>query len=202
METLAYVHYASGLPGRALDFDGELTLRQTWPLTVRGWRDRAWPPVRPVGLMWWCVIMHGSTWQVVGGYKSLYSDEPLLDAESSTLAARDLVPSTILRRYRSRNVTTHVQGEYVWSRQAAQAYDASASRPVFNLTASLRYPVTRVSYTPEVAEVLKSAWMQYLAMLVVVAFLLDRLCSFVCYHQVRRQAPQQRAGRHTCSHAQ
>jgi hypothetical protein len=41
-----------------------------------------------------------------------------------------------------------------------------------------------VSYTPDVAEVVKDAWIQYLAMLVVVAFLIDRFSSFVYFNQV------------------
>jgi hypothetical protein len=122
---------------------------------------------------------------VVGGYRHLYADEPLLDPER--LNARDLVPGVLMRKYTRRNVSTTLRGEAVWSRAAPTPLDSSTDRvirPLFNLTATLHFPVTRVSYTPDVAEVLKNAWIQYLAMLVIVAFLVDRLLSFVLYHQV------------------
>lgn len=35
MESVGYVHYGSGMPGRALDFDGVLELKQAWPIQVR-----------------------------------------------------------------------------------------------------------------------------------------------------------------------
>lgn len=122
---------------------------------------------------------------MVGGYRHLYADEPLLDPER--LNARDLVPGVLMRKYTRRNVSTTLRGEAVWSRAAPTPLDSSTDRvirPLFNLTATLHFPVTRVSYTPDVAEVLKNAWIQYLAMLVIVAFLVDRLLSFVLYHQV------------------
>lgn len=34
MESVGYVHYGSGMPGRALDFDGVLELKQAWPIQV------------------------------------------------------------------------------------------------------------------------------------------------------------------------
>jgi hypothetical protein len=35
MESVGYLHYGSGMAGRALDFDGDLELKQAWPLQVR-----------------------------------------------------------------------------------------------------------------------------------------------------------------------
>jgi hypothetical protein len=132
---------------------------------------------------------------VVGGYRRLYSDDPLLDLDR--LNARDLVPGVLMRKYSARNITTTLRGDYVWWRASATPYDATAARPSFNLTATLRFPLTRVSYIPDVAEVLKNAWIQYLAMLVLVAFLVDRLLSFVCYHQVRQTRNDSSKSHHT-----
>ena len=125
---------------------------------------------------------------MTGGQKTLYASSPLLDTSSATsLQAQDLAPSTLMRKYQARNISTHATGEYVWSRAAPKAADPGASFPAFNLTATIRIPITKVSYTPDVSEVLKYAWIQYLSMLVVTGFLLDRLCAFVYYHQVGRE---------------
>jgi hypothetical protein len=120
---------------------------------------------------------------VVGGTKILYKDVPLLES-GTRLQAQDLVPSVLVGKYRGRNLTTHAVGEYVWTRAPPRAADAKVSYPNFNLTATIRFPHVPVLYTPDVAEVLKTAWIQYLSMLVLVLFLLNRLCSFVFYHQV------------------
>ena len=40
-------------------------------------------------------------------------------------------------------------------------------------------------YTPNVSEVLKVAWVQYMAFFIVVAFLLYRLNAFIFRHRVR-----------------
>lgn len=39
MDTVAYVEHGGGLAGGSMQVDGDLTLRQTWPLSVYGGED-------------------------------------------------------------------------------------------------------------------------------------------------------------------
>lgn len=58
------------------------------------------------------------------------------------------------------------------------------SVPYFQANAIIRIPEQPVWYMPPVSEVLKFAWIQYLALFALVAFLLSRLNSFVFGHRV------------------
>mmetsp|Transcript_38727 Transcript_38727/g.60518 ORF Transcript_38727/g.60518 Transcript_38727/m.60518 type:complete len:108 (-) Transcript_38727:234-557(-) len=88
-----------------------------------------------------------------------------------------------MENYISRNYTTHLADTTtVWD--FAPSYVAERQSFSFNLTAVLQIPIEQVSYTPDISEVLKDAWIQYLSMAVVVGFLLQRLSSFVCYYQI------------------
>jgi hypothetical protein len=55
---------------------------------------------------------------------------------------------------------------------------------MFNATITLRVPEQSIRYTPPASEVLKWAWVQYIAFWAPVAFLLFRLSSFVFRHQL------------------
>mmetsp|Transcript_32497 Transcript_32497/g.40802 ORF Transcript_32497/g.40802 Transcript_32497/m.40802 type:complete len:332 (+) Transcript_32497:40-1035(+) len=152
METMAFIHHQSTIPGKAFYTDGDLEIQQRWPFSVRG------------------------------GYNTLYEDTPLLDP-TVVLSAKDLLFSSIIENYRSRNYTTNLISNYpVWEMALVGATSDYPS--MFNLTTVIRIPISRISYTPNITEVLKDAWIQYLSMAVVVAFLLQRICSFVFYYQV------------------
>lgn len=62
--------------------------------------------------------------------------------------------------------------------------NADNGRPAFNLTLSLRIPAANVLYTPTASEVLKDAWIKYLSLFVVIAYILHQLCSFVFHNQL------------------
>jgi transmembrane protein 231 len=69
----------------------------------------------------------------------------------------------------------------------------------FNLTMVMRIPEADVRYTPTASEVLKDAWVKYLAIFVVVKYLLEKLCAFVFYNQLvdtvmRVETAQDRSG--------
>lgn len=61
---------------------------------------------------------------------------------------------------------------------------ADNARSVFNLTLSLRIPAANVLYTPTASEVFKDAWIKYLSIFVVVAYILHQVCSFVFHNQL------------------
>eukprot|EP00632_Arachnochrysis_sp_CCMP2950_P014664 CAMPEP_0185695460 /NCGR_PEP_ID=MMETSP1164-20130828/4537_1 /TAXON_ID=1104430 /ORGANISM="Chrysoreinhardia sp, Strain CCMP2950" /LENGTH=334 /DNA_ID=CAMNT_0028362319 /DNA_START=1 /DNA_END=1005 /DNA_ORIENTATION=+ len=157
METVAYVAHDAGLPGRAVFVDGDYVLRQTWPLRAKG------------------------------GFALPYENTPLLDGDHPTdvTYVQTLLPR-LLASYRARNTTMDFRSFYeVWSPSGAvEGADVDQSSSHFNLTLNLRIPTADVLYTPTASEVLKDAWIKYLSIFVVVAFLLDRLCAFVFYYQL------------------
>jgi len=157
-EAVAAVAHGSGVPGRALWHDADLMLRQRWPLRVRGGTDQ------------------------------LYADAPLLDAwPLARASAREFGLPRLLATYRDRNVTTELANAYtVWSPAPAGGGVAplDGSGATFNFSLTVRVPQQDVLYTPTVSETLKDGWVKYLAMFVVVYYLLDRLLAFAYYHQL------------------
>ena len=53
-----------------------------------------------------------------------------------------------------------------------------------NISMVVRIPEQAVLYTPAVSEVLKYAWIQYIAFFIITTFLLHRLTSFVFRNQL------------------
>ena len=101
--------------------------------------------------------------------------------------------------YRNRNNTLDFEQTYkVWtpSPGVPQNYGANVN---FNLTMVLRVPIQDITYTPTASEVLKDAWLKYLAIFVVVKYLLEYFSSFVAYNQLvdtimRVETPHDREG--------
>lgn len=109
-----------------------------------------------------------------GGYQLLYDEDvPLLDPQRRDVETAQLNMARIVAAYRDRNATMDLDRTYtVWTPTSAHASH-------FNITLNLRIPTGDVLYTPNVSEVLKDAWIKYLSVFLVVAYLLDALCSFV-----------------------
>ena len=84
----------------------------------------------------------------------------------------------ILENYSRRNLTTHLDNEYlVWTPRGESASS-------FLLRVRLQYPTLTLEYTPGVWQVLKMAWVQYLAILVVFAVIFCRVKEYVFTNQV------------------
>ena len=156
MESLVYASESSGIQGSSWYVEGNVNFEQRSPL------------------------------QKVAGMKFLYggAGEVLLDSltdSQSLISNKDIDLSSLLLKYNSRNFTTSlVPSSSVWTRgYNGNRVDQQLGTNIFNTTMILRIPVSQIKYTPDVAEVLKDAWIQYAAFLLVVAFLLDRLSSFV-----------------------
>lgn len=95
-----------------------------------------------------------------------------------TLDPDDFNMATILERYASRNLTTRLENTYtVWS----PAGDAESS---FLLRVRLQYPPQSIRYTPGVPQVLKAAWIQYLALLVIFGALIAAVKQYVFVNQL------------------
>ncbi len=71
-DAVSLIGYESSTAANKISIDGDLILRQTYPFSV------------------------------YGGYKNLYSNDPLYDV-SQTTSARDVSIESIMRRYNSRN---------------------------------------------------------------------------------------------------
>ncbi|CAM9222905.1 unnamed protein product, partial [Phaeothamnion confervicola] len=159
MDTVAYAEATTGLPARAVALDGDFLLRQTWPLAVGG------------------------------GYQEPYADDPLL-TPSATVSSEQALFSKVLDSYAARNVTMDFTNRYVlWEAgQAptggARVAAAGSATGIFNATMTIRIDQQNVLYTPPVSEVLQAGWIQYLAMFVVVWFVLDRFAGYVYFNQV------------------
>lgn len=111
-----------------------------------------------------------------GGYQLPYDRTPLLDTDDLSLAPRQALLPRLLAAYAARNTTMDLDRVYtVWSPAVEDAAES------FNLSLTLKVPTRDVLYTPTASEVLRDAWLKYLATFVVVAILLDYLCAFV-YH--------------------
>ena len=149
---LVAVDAASPLPGRGVTTDGDLSLRQRYPV------KRA------------------------GGLTTLYPDTAALplDAVSSL---EDLDVASVLKAYHTRNITTVLASPSTfWSTDAAPASTATTSaavRRAFTADVTVRVNEVALLVRPFVTEELKQGWIQYLAFLVVVYFLVDRLKGFV-----------------------
>eukprot|EP00903_Cladosiphon_okamuranus_P011146 g10520.t1 len=159
MDTVAYIEHGGALAGGSMRVDGDLILRQTWPLSV------------------------------YGGYSYPYRDDALLDSGSIT-SAHQVLFSSLLTRYASRNLTLNFEPRYaLWERAPSSAAlggggaGAAASR-MFNVTAVVRINQQPVLYTPPVSEVLQAGWNKYVVMLAIILFLVDSLSAFVFKHQV------------------
>jgi len=157
-EAAAFVQSSGGVPGAGVTVDGDLELRQTYPLYARG------------------------------GYSTPYADDPLLDEQNIVDAVEASIPR-ILEAYAARNVTQVFRPSYlVWhpttEAQPANAGPGGAGARVFNVTATVRVPIERVSYTPQISEVLLDGWVKYFAMLVVVGYVLNKLLSFIYFNQL------------------
>jgi hypothetical protein len=157
--TMGYASYASPLAGTGYFLDGDLDFKQTWPLPVRGG-------------------FHSP-------YNVIIDDATLLPWTDGNQTMQNFFPN-LLEKYRGRNYTTNIDDTYtMWTGFApAPADPADLSGRSFNFTAKIRYPQVEVLYTPTLSEVFFDAWVRYLALLVVVMYLLDAFLYFVYYHQL------------------
>ena len=169
MDALAFLKYDGGMAGRALYVDGDVNLRQRWPFRAKG------------------------------GYYLPYTKYPLLDPHDHEIHLDETLLPNIIYGYRNRNYTMDYDQQYsVWS-PAPPPMDQYGVFEEFNLTMVMRIPEMDVLYTPTASEVLKDAWLKYLALFVVVKYLLEKLCSFVFYNQLvettmRVEVAQDRTG--------
>ena len=109
------------------------------------------------------------------GIHDEYKDD-IINPHSTEPEDYDL--ASILERYTQRNLTTRLDNHYfIWA-------PSGASSSSFHVRVHLHYPTQTLVYTPGVWEVLKMAWVQYLAILVVFAAIFCRVKEYVFSNQI------------------
>jgi transmembrane protein 231 len=159
LESAAYVDYSSAVPGASLYVDGDLMLMQNNALAV------------------------------TGGYSEPYKTSPLLGNTTYSPSSMDeiLLP-VLLDRYRARNLTTIYKHQMTrWTPSSGVVESGTSpttSLPPFKASFTVRIPQQKVMFVPTVSEMLKFAWIQYLAVAWIVYVLATYSADFVFSYQV------------------
>jgi hypothetical protein len=159
MDTLAYIHYASGIPITSLVTKGDLKLKQRALFSIQKSPSMLFPndplfystpPSRgPAG--------HSSTIQQV------------LETADSRLFSTDY-----LERYASSK-----RGDY-----ATTGYDSSLPISSLNITLTLHNTAQSIDYTPALYELFTDAWIRYFSLYWIAIKLVGQLYSFVYSNQL------------------
>jgi len=156
-DSIAYMNYESGTPMKELQIDGEMMFHQSSPLSV------------------------------FGGYTILYADDPLVDV-TNTISAEDVSIETIMSKFNARDTSFRFRPSYQYVSKRGvfpfAQYNPQDHISAFNTSITIRIPSQIINFTPEISAVLKFAWIQYMSIFVVVAFLLFSLNSFIFKHQL------------------
>lgn len=154
-DAVSLVNYNSGSSITNVRIDGDVKLRQTWPV------------------------------QVKGGMKLPYTSSPLLPISLPMGSSEsDYSTAAISEHMASRNLSTTFSQTYAVADHVLNTVPLNKDLHYFNATIHLRVPEQQVWYTPGVSEVLKWAWVQYVSIFVVVSLVIHRLSSFVFHHQL------------------
>lgn len=153
-DSATLVNYNSGSAINNVHVEGDLFLRQTWPLPVRGGQKvpYAAAPLYPI------TIPQGTS-----------EDSYTLRAISERMAARNLS-------------TTFTQSMSTADHPALTSISKDVQ--YFKATIVLRVPKQSVWFTPSVSEVTKWAVIQYISLFLVVYVIMNRVSTYVFRHQL------------------
>ncbi len=148
------VNYYSGSSLGNVYVVGDVHMRQTWPLAVKG------------------------------GQKDLYASTPLLPtsfptgSSETTYSIHSVMQSMAARNFSTTFMQTAAVPEFAPSPSLNNALH------YFNATIVLRIPKQSVWFTPSVSENTKWAIIQYVAIFLIVYVILNRINTFVFRHQL------------------
>lgn len=158
LEAAAYVDYSSALPGASLFVDGDLLLVQRNAVPV------------------------------TGGYSEPYKHSPLLgNSTYSPQSVEEILFPVLIDRYRSRNLTTmysNLMTRWTPISGPVESGTTTRSQPPFKASFTVRIPQQNILFVPTVSEMLKFAWIQYLAVAFIVYVLAVYSADFVFSYQV------------------
>ncbi|XP_070574056.1 transmembrane protein 231-like [Ptychodera flava] len=101
---------------------------------------------------------------------------PVINGDS--IFAEDYQLTHIFKQYLDRNVSTIYTGEYpVW-------ISGKAAGQPFNIDATLRYPEENIMFYTGFWQLIKWAWIQYLAILLIFIFIFERIKTFVFKNKI------------------
>jgi hypothetical protein len=115
-----------------------------------------------------------------GGYTTLHSETDVFDPVYVASTSEVVIPA-VLEELGSRNSTIAFEPQFSHWQPSIAAADGSEG---FTIRAKIKIPKSEVLYIPTASEVLRDAWTKYLSMFIVVGFFLEKLCSFVYFHQI------------------
>jgi len=102
--------------------------------------------------------------------------------DTSAPQIEDVQFQSLLSAYMTRNLTTYVENEVqVWTPGPGGSADAMAT---FDLTVELRYVEEAVRYRPAFWELIKNAWVQYLAIFFVINYFVRQVEGFIYNNRV------------------
>lgn len=155
---MGYSSHASPLSGESLMLDGDMVWKQTWPLRI--YDAYEYP------------------------YSTLLDTDYLAPWTNGNRTYQNFIPS-LITEYRSRNYTADITEQYtVWTGLGDSIRLATGEGRSFNLTATIRFPVQTITYSPTLPEVLLSAWIKYVCILSLVAVALSSLKNFAYNYQI------------------
>jgi hypothetical protein len=160
IDTLAYIHYSSGIPITSLVTKGDLKLKQ-----------RALFTIQKSSLM-------------------LYANDPLFySAPSRGQAGHSSTMQQVLEKADSRLFSTDYLERYASSKRGDYAttdYDYDSSQPIssLNITLTLHNTAQSIDYTPALYELFTDAWIRYLSLYWIAMKLVGQLYSFVYSNQL------------------
>ena len=157
METLVYIHHDSGLPISSYSSSGELKLHQNNPIEVRD------------------------------TFSNLYKNQDLLDPHNSNYASEGNV-NNIIRKYQSRAIRADYVERFPLSTRSLSRNSTLASNPnqcnLFNFTGTISVPSQEIIYIPTLTEIIRKIWIQYLSLLVILIFLVKKICRIIFANQL------------------
>ena len=158
-DALASTSYASSSSLKGLSLDGSFLLQQSSSSSLRS----------------------------KGGTHTPYASSPLLPASYvKGLPFGEVSLKKILSSYAARNLSMVFTPRLVlpFPSPLRPFLSPSSAENAFNLSMIIRVPVQPMRYDPPVSQILKQAWIQYLAFFLVTAFLLSRLNTFLYSNQL------------------
>eukprot|EP00057_Strongylocentrotus_purpuratus_P013253 XP_011667727.1 PREDICTED: transmembrane protein 231 [Strongylocentrotus purpuratus] len=109
------------------------------------------------------------------GYDTRYND-PIID--STSVFAEDYSFSKIFSSYQQRNISTRFECDYpVW-------LTGRGTGQPFIIKGTIYYPEETIVYVPGFWQVIKFGWIQYLSVLFLFIFLMERVKTFVFENQI------------------
>ncbi|TMW64937.1 hypothetical protein Poli38472_009104 [Pythium oligandrum] len=112
-----------------------------------------------------------------------YETNPLLNV-SRVVGAQDLAIDKLIAQYRNRDCLMHLDVPYpVWTSDLGVDSIGSSSRS-FHIDLTIRIPPMEILYRPTWSELLKTAWIQYFSILVIVYGIVHAVAGFLFQHRL------------------